>query len=299
MQTLTDHLLDVTAVAVSKDEQPLIVSASDDGTVRVWERNAQNQRWQVRSLLRNPGAVKAVACTPRGAAANLCLSGAADGHGRLWDLNSRSEQPLRELAEGHKGPITCSAFSPDGKTCATGGEDREIRLWDTATGELRYRLPTPHRGGITTLAFTPDSHLVSVGRDNTLRYWKLHAGGAELETTIPQRTGDVPSLGVSPDGKRVLFDQGKTLRVLSLPRGITEGVLRNPSGAANFTTFAQFSPDGRLILTSGGAEGRLQLWQAPLNGDRPREVLQLVPRSTEPATCCAFAPDGSFVVTGS
>src|SRR5262245_1955072 len=55
----------------------------------------------------------------------------------------------------------CVAFSPDGKTVASGGEDRTIRLWDRATGKEIRRL-AGHRSGVCRLAFTPDGkHLVS------------------------------------------------------------------------------------------------------------------------------------------
>jgi WD40 repeat protein len=90
---------------------------------------------------------------------------------------------------------------------------------------------------------------------------------------------------------------GKELGVVSLPEGWTEGVLQNPSGGGRFTTMALFSPAGRLILTSSDSEGLLQIWRAPTETTRPYEMWQLVWRGSA-ATCGAFAPDRSFVVTG-
>jgi WD40 repeat protein len=301
-RSLAGHLQDVTGVAVSKDPaHPLIVSSSEDGTVRVWDR----QTGQERRILWHPEntRVLAVACTPPGAAHNWCVSGAADGIGRIWDLDGTGDKPLRELKDadrGHRGAITCVAFSPDGKTCATGGEDHHICLWDAATGALRYRFPAGHRGPVTSIQFTPRSQMVSTGRDNSLRLWTLGENGARLEASTDRRSGDVAVLGVSPDGNEVLFDQGKMLRILSLTKRVPVGILQNPSGASNFTTFALFSPDGRLILSAGGAEGRMQLWRAPSGANRRGyEVRQLVSsdRSAAP-TSAAFAPDGTFLVTG-
>jgi WD40 repeat protein len=298
-QLLTDHRQEITSIAVGGDaKHPRILSASEDRTVHVWELT-KTRRWQVAQVLRHPTAVQTVAAAPTG---NLCLSGAADGKARLWDLASRGDRPVRELAESHRGAVSCCAFAPDGKTCVTGGEDRQIRLWDVATGSLRYTFPDGHRGALTSLQFTPDGHLVSFGRDNTLRYWGVFEHGAREEMpAIPERSGDVGAPGVSPDGTRVLFDlvHGHTLRVLSLPDGVTHGELHNPADTGPFTTFARFSPDGRLILTAGGGlERRMQLWQVPAEGQRGHELLQLTSPRGDAASCCAFAPDSSFVVTG-
>jgi len=296
-QTLTGHLQEVTAVAVSrapagKKAAPFVVSASTDGTVRVWDRATG---YDVR-VLRHPGAVRAVACTGPGAGGNWCLSGADDGVARLWDLDGVSERPLREFTGGHRRAVTCVAFSPDGRFCATGGDSHEICLWNTGSGELVYRFPQAHRAGVTAVQFLPRSQLVSAGRDNTLRLWTLGRQGARLETTLDRRSGDVTQPGASPDGTRVLFDQGKALRLLSLPGGSIRGVLNNPSGARNFTTFALFSPDARLILTAGGSEA--QLWRAPTTAARARELRQLVAPDRSSVTCAAFAPDGSFLAAG-
>ena len=63
--------------------------------------------------------------------------------------------------DGHLGEVYTVAFSPDGKTLATGGRDRVIRLWDVETGKLRASLwaisPLDPDGGPTEwAAFTPE-----------------------------------------------------------------------------------------------------------------------------------------------
>ena len=275
-------------------EAPLIVSSSVDGTVRVWDRKERREL----QVLRHGVPVRAVACTGPAASANLCLSGAADGKARIWDLDGA--RLVHELTDngpdkGHRGAVSCVAFSPDGLTCITGGEDKEIILWDTTTGKQLTRFPTQHRGAITSLQFPQADRVVSAARDNTLAVWNVQGNQVQLaRPAIPSRTGDVTSLGVTPDGKRTLFDQGRMLRLLSLPDGETDAVLQNTAGGSNFTTFAQFSPDGRLVLTAGG--GRMQLWRTPDRQTRGFEVAQLI--TNEKPTCAAFSPDGSFMVAG-
>src|SRR5262245_23960436 len=53
------------------------------------------------------------------------------------------------------GPIACMAFSPDGKTIATGGYSGDIYVWDSTTGNRLRRIDTSQQW-IFCLAFAPD-----------------------------------------------------------------------------------------------------------------------------------------------
>jgi WD40 repeat protein len=88
----------------------------------------------------------------------------------------------------------------------------------------------------------------------------------------------------------MLFDQGRTLQLLSVADGRTINTLQAPGGSTPFETLALFSPDGALMLTAGAAEGRLQLWHAPTEAERGYEIRQLVSQERWPVTCAAFAP---------
>jgi WD40 repeat protein len=286
---------EITSIAVAKNN--LIVAASGESRVFVWNPAAERR---AQGVLIHPNKVFSVGCSPLNAKENVCLTGGEDGVGRLWDLDSlkdanrKATKPLRELRDGHRKPINAVAFSPNGSLCATGSDDYAICIWETETGKKVHTLSN-HRGRITAVQFLSDQQLLSASGDRTLILWDLQEG--KLLKKFEDRGGDVTVLGVHPDGKQVLFDRGKELHLISLPDRQYIGSLQNASGAMTFTTMALFSPDGNMILTNGAADGRLQIWRAPTARTRGYELSRLIWNSQ--ATCGAFAPNGSFVVTGS
>ncbi|MFO0869711.1 MAG: protein kinase [Pirellulales bacterium] len=59
------------------------------------------------------------------------------------------------------GSITSLALSADGQLLATGSLERELRIWDVATGEQRFP-PIPQPSTVTALDFSRSGHQVAV-----------------------------------------------------------------------------------------------------------------------------------------
>jgi WD40 repeat protein len=98
----------------------------------------------------------------------------------------------------------------------------------------------------------------------------------------------------------MLFDnsKGQELQILSTRTGMQFSILDPQQTGTGFGVLAQFSPDSNLLLTAGGAEGRLQLWRTPTDRSRGFELRQYVPKEGAPVTCAAFFHNAPFVVSG-
>lgn len=309
--SLYAHRQPVGGIAISgHTDRPLVVSVGLDGTAVIWDPNLDQaaERSSLGHNLPHPAPVRAVACTPPGGSRQLVVTGADDGHLRIWDITDPEQLPTQPKAEGtesHLTAILAVAISPNGRFAASAA-GRDVFIWDLATAQKLYSLPLEHRDTVTYVAFTPQARLVTVSRDRTLKVWQLGRDGAALLRTFEHRAGLVDVLGVSPDGVRVLFDHDKNrLDLLHLEDGQTIGQVAHLSPNLGFATLAIFQPQTLptdtppeqwppyTVATVGGEgdlKGAAQLWHLSRSGGRAAEIARLITPGRSAITAAAFSP---------
>jgi RNA polymerase sigma factor (sigma-70 family) len=199
------------------------------------------------------------------------------------------------------------AFSPDGKSFASAGADKQVLVWDLATGKVRHRLAATGVP-VTALAFSPDGKLLAGGgADRIVRLWDPSTG--RLHKSLKGHRDWVCTLAFAADGRTLASGccdwarhRGRDTALLTGrdPGYVSQwklwdvasgDVLRTIEPPGRLRSLA-FDPSGKSLACGVGKEVRL--YDLATNG--PGRV---VASHDFDVTSVAFTRDGSAVISGS
>jgi WD40 repeat protein len=162
---VNDH--SVNCMALDREGKTILVGCGNvgntEGNARLWNLASGEPL----ATLHTKGPVWGVAFSGNG---RLLLTGTyvpdeKISVAQLWEWDGRKARVVRRIP--HDNPIWTVALSPDGSMAVTGGTDRRVRLWDTATGDqVGSTFTLPYR--IMCVAFSEDGKqhvLTACGED--------------------------------------------------------------------------------------------------------------------------------------
>ena len=243
--TFTGHGDMIGSADFSPDGQH-VLTASADGTARIWRRDGAAPAVELRG---HTGAVYLAAYSPDG---TLLVTAGADSTARVW----RSDGTGTPVVLRHRGPVSAASFSPDGRTILTASADSLARLWPAdgsgAPAELRG-----HAGRVTGAAFSRDgARILTWSDDRTARVWRTAAPVRPV--VLRGHNASVIAAAFSPDGNQVVTgSDDNTARISRSDGSGTPVVLRGHGGAI---LGVAFSPDGNRVATAS-ADADVRIWR--------------------------------------
>ncbi len=218
---------------------------------------------------------------------------------------------MKTYLRGHTNWVWSVAFSPDGKTLASGGADGTIILWDVATGQPSGPPLTGHSDWVRSIAFSPDGGTLASGSaDGTLILWDATTG-QPLGPPLVGHNGFITEVAFSPDGR--MLASGSADGTLILWDVASGQPLGDPLvGHTSFVLSLAFSPDtpegtGGRILASSGADGSVILWDISTGlkpgatgrePDRDQPLAYALTGHHGAVFSVAFSPDGQALALG-
>ncbi len=277
----------IRALAFSADGK-LVATAGEDGVVRTWSAADGSG---VENYKGHTGAVKVVAF-----AGSALVSAGSDSKIIAWDTQPEWKLVRTIGSSTGASPITgrvnTIAFSPDGKTIATGsGEPSrsgELKLWDVANGALVKEFKNAHSDTVQSVDFSGDGKiLVSGAADRFVKAWTV--ADTKLVKSFEGHTHQVLGVTLKRDGRIIASAGADTaVKVWSL---VTGEIVRTVQGFSKEATSISHVGVGDQFLATGG-DGKVRLINEG-GGDA-----RTFSGASDFMYAGAATPDGKIVIAG-
>ncbi len=198
----------------------------------------------------------------------------------------------KEAKAAHISLVESMAFSPDGKTLAT-GSFQELTLWDIEKGTVKDRL-SGFADRVTAIAYSPDGKEFATAGGPPAEDGEVKVFTAAGKQELDIRNGHsdtVYAVAFSPDGKKLATGAAdKFVKVFELPSG---KLLKSFEGHTHHVMGVGWTPDGKKVV-SCAADNFVKAWDYE-KGEKLRDM----PGHTKQVTALAFVGKTPQFLTGS
>ena len=290
-----------TAAAAPSPHGLRAATASEDGTVRVWDTAREPGPTSVKSLVLkgHTGLVSGVAVSADG---HTLASSGYDRTARVWTVDAElgAAKETRKFTQ-HTDVVLGVSISADGSRVATTSMDRTVRVWSAATGETIKSLSAsdlPESAYPRCVAISGSGSAVAAGwSDDVARVWSLDSDGdvvVDATHTIRGHLSEVRTLALSFDASVLVTGSADTSAIVW--HAATGAKLVTLAGHTAAITGISLSADASWVATFSLFDGTVRLWDWRVS--RLVCALQLHNNSKAHLRSMSLAPDKSAVVVG-
>lgn len=234
------HTARINEIDISADG--IIVSASDDGKVGMWNINNKSET----TLLNGHSSwVRTVILSENG---EYAISGGWDRNIIKWDL--KHGEIVKELP-GHNASVEALALVNDDGLLISGSDDETIRFWDVKKGDQCEDPIEAHDDWIRALKLTHDKkRIVTASWDNTIRIWDVDSHEM-IGEPLKGHNNRIDALDVSKDGVIISGSDDNTVRAWEKNNGIYAAtIIANHSNAVSGVSI---SDDSKFVVSGDGS----------------------------------------------